>query len=71
MGGHPSGHLVPQYSDHIFTGKAHLMGTYTVDLQLLRQQLLAMQRLTIMSFLQLILQKLSWMNSRGSIHLTC
>jgi hypothetical protein len=24
MGGHSSGHLVPQYSDYSFTGKAHL-----------------------------------------------
>jgi hypothetical protein len=27
-GGHSSGHLVPQYSDYSFTGKAHLMGAW-------------------------------------------
>jgi hypothetical protein len=26
MGGHSSGHLVPQYSDYKFIDKAHLMG---------------------------------------------
>jgi hypothetical protein len=28
MGGHFSGHLVPQYSDYNFTGKARLIGTW-------------------------------------------
>jgi hypothetical protein len=27
-GGHSSGHLVPQYSDYNFMGKAHLMGAW-------------------------------------------
>jgi hypothetical protein len=28
MRGRFSGHLVPQYSDYNFTGKAHFMGTW-------------------------------------------
>jgi hypothetical protein len=49
MGGHSSGHFVPQYSDYNFTGKAHLMGEWegsnnTADLQQLRKQILTMQK---------------------------
>jgi hypothetical protein len=28
MGGHSSGHLMAQYCDYSFTGKAHLMGAW-------------------------------------------
>jgi hypothetical protein len=76
IGRHSSGYLVPQCSDYNFTGKDHLMGAWeqsydTENFQQLRQQILAMQKLMIVLFLQLMLQKLSWMNSRVSIHLTC
>jgi hypothetical protein len=43
----------------------------TVDLWLLRQQILAMTEAMMMLFFQLLLQTQSWMNSRVSIHLTC
>jgi hypothetical protein len=48
-----------------FTGKAHLMGTWVWSKQYSR-----LMAIKIMLFLQLILQKLSWMTSRLSIHLT-
>jgi hypothetical protein len=38
MGGHSSGHLVSQYSDYNFTGKAHLMGTWEQSKQYCRHK---------------------------------
>jgi hypothetical protein len=49
MGGHSSGHLVPQYSDYIVLEVMFILWAHeneannTVDLWLLRQQILAMQ----------------------------
>jgi hypothetical protein len=76
MGGHTSGHLVPQYSDYNFSGKLILWvqekeANNTVDLWLVRQQILAMQKAYDNVVSPATLQKLSWMNSRISIHLTC